>query len=136
MKTGCLPRLSKVAAVSVRLFMMMIIRMIHNGCLHCPYQCNEKRPPHTIVKICVLHFKILLFDVCLLIFDCKKRLQYLNLLNHHTSTFVLKTVSSTDILHKSHQANQKCDKTFTFNESFILFISSPLTRLKTEKKFK
>ena len=28
--------------------------------------------------------------VCLLILDCKKRLQYLNLLNHHTSTFVLK----------------------------------------------
>ena len=76
MKTGCLPRLSKVAAMSVRLFMMMMIRRIHNVCLHCRYKYNEKRPtPHTIVKICVLHFKILLYDVCLLIFDCKKRLK-------------------------------------------------------------
>ena len=53
---------------------------------------KKDQPPHTIVKICVLHFKILLYDVCLLIFDCKKRLQYLNLLNHRT--FVLKHVSS------------------------------------------
>ena len=35
-------------------------------------------------------------DVCLLFFYCKKRLEYFDLLNHRTSTFVLKTVSSTD----------------------------------------
>ena len=35
-------------------------------------------------------------DVCSLFFYCKKRLEYFDLLNHRTSTFVLKTVSSTD----------------------------------------
>ena len=35
-------------------------------------------------------------DVCSLFFHCKKRLEYFDLLNHRTSTFVLKTVSSTD----------------------------------------
>ena len=39
-----------------------------------------------------------LYDVGLLFFDCNKRLENLNLLNHRTRTFVLKTVSSTDIL--------------------------------------
>ena len=29
------------------------------------------------------------YDVCLLFFYCKKRLEYFDLLNHRTSTFVL-----------------------------------------------
>ena len=44
-----------------------------------------------------------------------------------TSTFVLKTVSSTDIHKKSWQEFRQYDKTFTF----IWFISSSPTRLKT-----
>ena len=47
-----------------------------------------------------LSHKIL--DVCLLFFYCKKRLEYFDLLNHRTSTFVLETVSSTDILRISN----------------------------------
>ena len=36
-------------------------------------------------------------DISLLLFYCKKRLEYFDLLNHRTNTFVLKTVSSTQI---------------------------------------
>ena len=47
------------------------------------------------------------YDVCLLFFYCKKRLEYFDLLNHRTSTFVLQTVSSTDILRKVNNQIQK-----------------------------
>ena len=47
-----------------------------------------------------------LYDVGLLFFDCNKRLENLNLLNHRTSTFVLKTVSSTDIRRKVNKQIQ------------------------------
>ena len=46
-------------------------------------------------------------DVCLLFFYCKKRFEYFDLLNHRTSTFVLQTVSSTDILRKVNNEIQK-----------------------------
>ena len=49
---------------------------------------------------------IFLRDVCLMFFDCNKRLESLNLLNHCTSTFVLKTVSSTDIRRKVNKQIQ------------------------------
>ena len=54
-------------------------------------------------------------DVCLLFFYCKKRLEYFDLLNHRTSTFVLQTVSSTDILRKVNNQIQKKWQNFQFH---------------------
>ena len=66
---------------------------------------NRKMPE---IPVSPLKLQLLLnwYDVCVMFFDCNKRLESLNLLNHRTSTFVLKTVSSTDIHRKVNKQIQ------------------------------